>query len=137
MCSGNLSGLVLQNVGISSLQYSWQSAMKSSRMFAQLFSATTGFATDQLDLLLADELVKNSNRVRSTAYAGYDRRRQLAFGFHDLCPRLAANYGVKVAHHGRIRMCPQDTPQQIMRGPHVGDPVAHRLVDRVLQRARA
>ena len=32
-------------------------------------------------------------------------------------------------------MRPQHAAQQVMRGADIGDPVAHRLVDRVLQRA--
>ena len=44
---------------------------------------------------------------------------------------------MKIPHHRRIRMRPQHAAQQIMRGPHVRDPVAHRLVDRIFQRARS
>src|SRR5882762_5423577 len=40
---------------------------------------------------------------------------------------------MKIPHHRRIRMRSQDTPQQIMRGPHIRDPIPHRLVDRILQ----
>ena len=55
----------------------------------------------------------------------------------DLRARLVADDGLEIAHHHRVRMRAQHRAQQVVRGAHVGGPVAHGLVDRVLQRARA
>ena len=106
-------------------------------MFAQLLAAAAGFHADQLHFLVSDELVKDANGIRSAADAGDDRCRQLAFGLENLRSRFAPDHFVKVAHHGRIRMRAQHAAQQVMRGAHVGDPVAHGFVDRVFQCARA
>ena len=60
-----------------------------------------------------------------------------AFSLKNLRPSLAASDFVKVAHHGGIRMRSQHAAQQVVRGAHIGDPVAHGFVDRVFQGARA
>ena len=58
------------------------------------------------------------------------------FGEH-LRARLAADDGVEVAHHPRIRMRAGDGADDVERVAHVRHPVAHRLVERVLERRRA
>ena len=62
---------------------------------------------------------------------------QLALSLQNLRPRLAADHSMKIAHHRRIRMRAQHAAQQVVRGAHVGHPVAHGFVDRVFQCARA
>src|SRR5207247_566039 len=52
-----------------------------------------------------------------------------------LAPRLPADDGVEVADHHGVRVRAQRRAEEIVRRPHVRDPVAQRLVDRVLQRA--
>src|ERR1700733_493525 len=56
---------------------------------------------------------------------------------NNLLARLLADNFLKIADHLRIRMWPQHRAEQIMSGAHVCDPIAHRLIDRVLQRAAA
>ena len=51
-----------------------------------------------------------------------------------LRPRLVADDAVEIADHHGIGMRTEGGAQEIVRGPHVGDPVAQRLVDGVLQR---
>ncbi len=51
--------------------------------------------------------------------------------------RLLADHRLEVAHHHRIRMRAGDGADQVVGVLDVGDPVAHRLVHRVLQRAGA
>ena len=53
------------------------------------------------------------------------------------CPRLVADDPLEVAHHHRERVRAGDRAEQVVRRLDVGDPVAHRLVDRVLERAGA
>ena len=50
---------------------------------------------------------------------------------------LVADHPLVLAHHQRERVRAGDGAEHVVRGLDVGHPVAHRLVDRVLQRARA
>src|SRR3954451_3143427 len=102
---------ILQDIRESPLQHSRQAAAKARSVIAQFIAATAGLNPNQLDALVLDEFMENSNRVGSTAYAGDDRRRQLAFSLQDLCSRFTANHRVKIAHHGGIRMSTQNTAQ--------------------------
>src|SRR6478672_10088163 len=111
----NLAVYVLKDIGKSSLKHSGQSAAKTRSMLAQLIAATAGFHADQLDLLVLQEFMKDSNGIGTAAHAGDDGRRQPAFGFQDLCAGFAANHGMKIAHHGGIWMSAQHTAQQVMR----------------------
>ena len=54
-----------------------------------------------------------------------------------LRPRLLADDRLELAHHQRIRMRPERRAEQVVGVADVGHPVAHRLVDGVLQRAAA
>ncbi len=51
-----------------------------------------------------------------------------------LLARLAADDRLEIAHHGRVRMRPRHRADAIERVVHIGDPVAQRLVHRILQR---
>ena len=55
----------------------------------------------------------------------------------ELRARLASDHRLELAHHQRIGMRTEHGAQQVVGVRDVGDPVAHRLVDGVLQRARA
>ena len=80
--------------------------------------------------------MEQADRIAAAADAGGDRVRQAAvFGQH-LRARLAADHGVEVAHHARIRIRAGDGADDVEGVAHVGDPVAHRLVQRVLERRR-
>ena len=54
-----------------------------------------------------------------------------------LLARLVADDAVELAHHPRIRMRAHHRAQAVVRRLDGGDPVAHRFVDGVLQRAAA
>ena len=51
--------------------------------------------------------------------------------------RFAADHRLELANHQRIRMRTERRAEQVVRVFGTGHPVAHRLVDRVLQRPRA
>ena len=131
----NLPSRILQNVGKSSLQYARGASAKTSSMVTQFFTAATVFYTDQFHFFVADEVEENTNRVRTSANAGDDGRWQLAFHFQNLPPAFFSGNLVEVAHHRRIRMRSQHAAEQIVRGRHIGDSIAHRFIDRVFQRA--
>ena len=54
-----------------------------------------------------------------------------------LLARLAADDGLEIAHHHRIRMRPGDGADAIESRADIGHPVAQRLVHRVFQRLRS
>ncbi len=64
---------------------------------------------------------------------------QIASGMVDAVPVLQLLLGLladdllEVAHHGRERMRSRDRAEQVVRVFDVGDPVAQRLVDGVLE----
>ena len=86
---------------------------------------------------IVDERVEDADRVAAAADAGHDGVGQPAGQLEDLRARLAADHRLELAHHQRIRMRAEHRPEQVVRVADVGDPVAHRLVDGVLQRAAA
>src|SRR5712692_1793606 len=81
--------------------------------------------------------MEQADRVRPAAHAGEKEVRQAAFGFEDLGASLAPDDGLKIAHHLRIGMRAEHRAEQVVRGADVGDPVAHGLVDSILERAAA
>ena len=81
--------------------------------------------------------MKQPHRVGAAADAGDQRIRQAAFGLLHLRARLVADDRLEIAHHHRIGMRARDRADAVERVVHVGDPVAQRLVHRILQRARA
>ena len=88
-------------------------------------------------LAIVQKRVEQSDRIRAAAYACDQQIGQPLFRFQNLRARFDADHAMKIAHHHRIRMRAQHRAKQVMRRAYVGDPVAHRFIDRVLQRARA
>ena len=64
-------------------------------------------------------------------------RGQTLFGGENLLAGFAADDGLKIADHRRIRMRAENGAEKIVRGADVGDPVAHGFVDGVFQGAAA
>ena len=81
--------------------------------------------------------MEQADGVGAAADAGDQRVRQPALRRQDLLARLGADHRLEVADHRRIGMRPGDGADQVVGVVDVGDPVAQRLVHRVLQRAGA
>ncbi len=64
-------------------------------------------------------------------------RRQALFRGKDLLAGLAADYCLKITHHRGIRMRAKNGTEQIVRVANIGDPVAHRFVNGIFERAAA
>src|SRR5437762_2936054 len=133
MGRGNLPMTVLKNIRVCSLQDDRRAATEARGMVAQRHPSPTGLDPDQLDTFVLEELVKDTDGIGSAAYAGDDRGWKLPFSLQNLRPGFAANHRMKIADHGGIRMSAQHTAQQVMSVADIGDPVAHCLVDGVLQ----
>ena len=91
----------------------------------------------QPDRRLADEPRQQADRVRAAADAGDREIRQPALDGLELGRRLVADPPLEVAHDRRVRVRAHRRAQDVVRRLDVGHPVAHRLVDRVLERRRA
>src|SRR5580698_823387 len=80
MCRRDLSVLILEHVGVSSLKDTWYAAAKARRMLAEFCAAA------------------------SAVHAGNDRGGQPAFLLENLLFHLPADAALKIAHHDRIGM---------------------------------
>ena len=96
-----------------------------------------GLDAEDLDLAVVEEGVEQPHRIRAAADAGDERVRQPALGLQHLLLRLSADDRLEVAHHRRIRVRAGDRADAVERVGDVGDPVAERLVHRVLERLGA
>ncbi len=84
-----------------------------------------------------DEAGEQPGRVGPAADAGDDDVGVAAGECPALLARLVADDPVQLAHHPRVRVRTHHRPQAVVRVTDGGDPVAHRLVDGVLQRPAA
>ena len=78
--------------------------------------------------------VEQADRVRAAADAGDREVGQPALDGRDLGRRLVADDALEVAHDRRVGVRAHRRPEDVVRRLDVRDPVAHRLVDRVLER---
>ena len=60
--------------------------------------------------------------------------RQAFLLLENLAACLVADHALEVAHHHRVRVRAVGGAENVVRAPDVRDPVAHRLVDRLLER---
>src|SRR5438093_621965 len=134
MCLGDLAELVLQHNRSRAVQDADRAAAEPRRMLPEIGAAPAGLYADQADRLVLQHLVEESDRIRSAADAGHGGIRQPSSALAELSERLAPDDRLKVAHHHRIRMRAQDGAEDVVRGANVGDPIANRFVDRILQR---
>ncbi len=88
-----------------------------------------------LDVLVVEEWVKETDGVRAATDAGDEGIGQFAFGLHDLLAHLTADDRLEVAHHLRIGMRARRRADDVVGVADVGHPVAERLVHGVLERA--
>ncbi len=107
------------------------------RVAAARDALAAGLDADEPDVAIVDERVEDAHRVAAAADARHHGIGQASGQLEDLRPRLAADDRLELAHHQRIRMRPQHRTEEVVRVADVGDPVAHRFVDGVLQRAAA
>ena len=92
---------------------------------------------DQLDLGVGDEGREDADRVGAAADAGDHPRGQLALGRQRLLARLVADHPLQVADQRREGRRADRGADHVVGGLDVGDPVADRRADRLLQGAGA
>ena len=81
--------------------------------------------------------MEHADGIGAAADAGDHQIGQPAFALQHLGAGLVADHGLKIAHHRGIGMRARRRADDVERVVDIGDPVAQRLVHRVLQRARA
>ena len=91
---------------------------------------------DELDPGVIDELGEHADRVGAAAHAGDDRVRQPPRQAQDLGAGLPGDDPVVLAHDRGEGVRPGRRAQQVVGVGEGGRPVAQRLVDGVLERAR-
>jgi len=134
---GDLAVVVADHVGAVAVQHADPARRQRRRVAPGVDALARRFRTDDAHARVVEEGVEQPDGVTAATHAGGDGIRQPAvFGQH-LRARLAADHGVEVAHHARVRVGAGHGADDVEGVAHVGHPVAHRLVQRVLQRRRA
>ena len=119
------------------MQHARRAAGDRRRVPAGVDAVAAGLEADQPDALVGHERGEDADRVRAAADAGQDGVGQPALPLQHLLARLVADHPLEVADHRRERVRSGDRAEHVVRRLDVGDPVAERLVDRVLQGAGA
>lgn len=107
------------------------------RVLAGLDAVPGGLEADQADVGVRDEGVEEADGVGAAADAGRDGVGQPAGALQDLAAGLDADDPVEVADHGGEGVRAGDRTEEVVGPVHIGDPVAERLVDGVLERPGA
>ena len=133
----DVAGRVLQDVAAGSLQDAGGAGGEARRVAPRDECLAARLDADQADRGVVDEAVEDPERVAAAADARHDRIRGATGQVAVLGPRLAPDHGLELPHHQRIGMRPEHGPEQVVGVSDVGHPVAHRLVDGVLERPAA
>lgn len=134
---GDLALLVLEDVTAGAVQDARLARGQGGRVLAGLDAVSGGLEADQADVGVRDEGVEEADGVGAAADAGRDGVRQPSGALQDLAAGLDADDPVEVADHGREGVRAGDRAEEVVGAVHVGDPVAERLVDGVLEGAGA
>ena len=119
------------------MQNAFGAAIKRRRVLARIEAIARRLDADEAHALVFDKRIKQSHRVGAAADARDANVGQSAGLFQNLRARFLAGHRVKIAHHRRKRVRPDDAADNVMRVAHVGHPIAHRFVGGVFQGFRA
>ncbi len=129
---------VLQHHGARAVQHAEAAALEARGVLAERAAAAPRLDADQPHGAVVEEGAEQADGVAAAADAGDGEvGRRAAGGALELPSRLLADEAVEVAHHPRVGVGAEHRAEHVVGGAHVGDPVAQRLVDGVLERAAA
>src|SRR6267142_9707 len=120
MRGGDLAIFVLQDVSVGALENAGACTGEAlvcgeaRGVFAELAAASTGFDANHFHFRIAKEFVEEADGVRTAANASEEMGRQALFGGEDLFAGLAANDGLKIANHRRVRMRAENGAEEIV-----------------------
>src|SRR5467141_3320015 len=138
MRRGDLAVFVLQDVGVGALENARTRTGKAlvrgeaRGVLAELAAPASGFDADHFHFRVAKELVEKADGVRTAANAGEKMRGEALFRSENLFAGFAADVGLKIANHRRVRMRAENGAEEIVSAADIGNPVAHGLVDGIL-----
>src|SRR6267378_6446341 len=114
MRGGDLAIAVLQDVGVCALQDAGARACvallraQARSVFAEFTPAAAGFDADHFYINIAQKSMEKPNGVRAATNTREQMRWQTLFCGANLLAGFASNDGLKITHHGGIRMRAED-----------------------------
>ena len=132
-----LAVVVLEQVGPGAVQHADLAGADRGRMPAGLEPVAAGLEPVQPDIGVPDEGGEQADRVGPAADTRQRRVGKRAGQRQQLGAGLVTDAAGEVTHQRREGMRPGGGAQHVVRRVDVGDPVAKRLVDGVLQRPAA
>lgn len=136
---GDLAVLVLQDEGAVAVQHAAAAALQRGRVLAAVQALARSLDADQARVLERDVGVEDAHGIAAAAHAG-DHGVGLAVGAQELGhlrEAFLADDLLEVAHHRGIGVGAGHGADDVEGVVHVGHPVAHGLVERILERAAA
>ena len=137
MCFAHLAVTVLQEHRSSAVDDADAAGAHRRGMPAGFDTLAGRLDRDQSDAWLADEPTEKANGIRSATHAGGHDVRQAPFDARHLGGGLVADYALEIAHDGWVWVRPHRGSKDVVAVTNVGDPIAYRVIDRVLERRRA
>ncbi len=131
---GDLAVVVLHEVSACTVEDAGPAGAQSRGVFPAGEAESRRFDADQTHALDVDVWIEETDGVRAAAHAGDDRVGLTADLLQHLHLRLLSDDGLEVSHHHRIGMRTRHRTDDVEGTLDVGDPVAHRFVERVLER---
>src|SRR5512135_790196 len=126
--------VVLKQETLGALEHAKGAAREPRGMLAGDNPPPSCLHPDHLHFRVVDKMMEEPHRIAAAADAGDEIIGQPAFRIEHLFFGLLADDGLKVPYDQRKRVRTEDSPENIMGGPDIRRPVAHRLVDRVFER---
>ena len=106
-------------------------------MFAGANSFAAGLDADHSYLSIFEKGMKQTDGVAPATDAGDKQIGETFLALENLPACFDTDDALKIADHHRVGMRAERRAQYIMSGAHVCDPIAHRFVDRFLERGLA
>ena len=132
---GDLAFAILQHIRAGALKHAQPPARESRRVTTAGNAVSARFHAAQFHRFIGQKRVKHADGVGATADACDHNIGQFADCGQHLLAGFNANDALKIAYHQRIWVRPQRRTEQIIR-IRIRHPIAHRLVDGILQGAR-
>lgn len=132
---GDLAVFILQDESAVAVQHARATFLQRSRVLAGLQTFASSFHAKQLGVLKRDVGVEDAHGIAAAAHAG-DHSIGLLFGaqkFGHLRQALIADDLLEVAHHHGIGMGAGHGTDDVEGVIHVGHPVTHGFVERILE----
>ena len=136
---GDLAVFILKDEGAVTVQHAGAAFLKRCRVLACLKAFTRGFHADQLGVLERDIGVEDAHGIAAATHASDHGIGLLvsAQKFGHLRQAFVANDLLEVAHHHGVGVGAGHGADDVEGVVHIGHPVAHGFVERVLERLAA